>query len=101
MGGSNEKTVGGLRFHQSNGEVHLHDDKNNLKYSSEEHAFKKDIQNGLKEFKNCPDGLIVIANPLNKGNADLCLGIKDKKMFTFLLGKSCIKSDLESIIKGI
>jgi hypothetical protein len=59
MGGTNEKTINGLRYHEDNGNVHFHDDPRSLKFCMDKVAFVKEMKNALKDLSN-QDGVINI-----------------------------------------
>ena len=97
MGGTNEKTIAGMRMHVNSGSVHIHDDRTSLKFAMGSEAFKSEIENVLDDDPRAPDGVTVIK--ADEGS-DLCVGQHNGKVFAFLLGKTNVKSDLLSFIKG-
>jgi len=81
MGGTNETTIAGLRIHHNSGEVHIHDDRKNKKFSMNEKSFSGEISNALKQLKEKDSVAIIEGN----GN-DLVLGKNDEGYFMALSG---------------
>ena len=81
MGGTNETTIAGLRIHHNNGEVHVHDDRKNKKFSMSERSFSGEVSNALKQLKE-KDSVAII-----EGNGDdLVLGKNSNGYFMALSG---------------
>lgn len=98
MGGTNEMTLLGLRMHISNGDVHVHDDKNSLKFTMKKDSFKSEIEDAFSYLEK-NEGVISLEG-IN--NVNLCIGKRDNKHFVFIMnGKDSVKKELETFIKGL
>ena len=91
MGGSNESKIDGLRFHLNNGEVHVHDDNNKLKFVSALNNFKDEVKTAFEELTNI-DGTYEI-----KGKTKVSLYIfKNKKMtHIFVANGKSVRKEIE------
>jgi hypothetical protein len=98
MGGTSETTIGKLRYHVNNGNVHVHDDSKSLKFECKSESFKSQVNDALKLLKE--DGVVKI----NGLNNDIIL-IKDGTKFDICLSSATdiksVKSELESFLKQI
>lgn len=98
MGGTNSETINGLRFHISNGEVHVHDDTKSLKFVMDSKKFKDNVESAVSQMSKAKnDGMIRIAGDTK---CDLCLVREGKVIFSFLTDTRSIKSKLLSFTKG-
>ena len=91
MGGTNEKTIGGLRYHEDNGDVHFHDDFRSFKFCMNKIDFVKSMKNALKDLSN-QEGIIELGG---KDNRVLIIGkINQDYFMTFpdLLTEKAIKN---------
>jgi len=91
MGGTNEKTISGLRYHEDNGDVHFHDDSRSFKFCMGKIDFIKKMNSALKDLSN-QEGVIEIDG---KDNRVLIIGkINQAYFMTFpdLLTEKAIKN---------
>ena len=97
MGGSYEEKVTGLRIHENNGQVHVHDDTKTLKFFMKSVPFKEEAESALKSLEKT-EGIVEI-----KGNSknNLCL-MKSGKVFSmFIKDSTSIKTKLESFLRKL
>lgn len=94
MGGSNETMINGLRLHIKDREVHVHDDKKQLKFSTSLDDFKNDVEGALEEV----EGLIRI---IGNTPTDLCMVKEKGKLNIFLTDKNNVTSELQSFLNKI
>jgi len=103
MGGKNETTIAGLRFHENNGFVHIHDDTKKLKFEMKSTLFSEEIKGITKELKN-KEGIACITG---SGYSTLCLCRKGKDLFAFLIsglvgkGGTDIEKDLKNFVEAL
>lgn len=96
MGGSNETTVGGLRCHINNGEVHIHDDTKSLKFKADSVSFKTDVEDALTQLSKT-DGIVKIDGTSKES---LCLVQDGKNFFMFVTTDKGMKTDLKAFLKS-
>jgi hypothetical protein len=96
MGGSNEKTISGLRLHIDVNMVHIHDDSKNLKFEMHKSDFKTEIEDAIKDLE-VSDGVVKLAGTTG---ADLCLVMDGSSLAMYLASTKDVKSELQSFIKG-
>lgn len=97
MGGLNETTINGLRLHTNNGEVHIHDDKRQLKFSASLDNFKEDVEDALKNLEKSEGSIKITGNTSN----DLYLIKEGKKLNVFLVNKHDALYEFQSFINKI
>jgi hypothetical protein len=103
MGGSNETFLGQFRAHIStdngcNPTVHIHDDKNGLKFECAAPTFKQEMKDVLKAVKAVDqEGIMVIKG---KTDTDLFIGLYGDKFFMVLSPQTSMKKDIEGFLKG-
>ena len=95
MGGTNETKMAGLRIHHNNGEVHVHDDRRNQKFSMDEKDFSREIKSAVETLKQ-RDTVAVIEG---KG-MDLCIGKSNQGYFMALAGNVTV-SEINDLTKGL
>ena len=93
MGGSNETIIECLRFHVSNGDVHIHDDNKNLKLQMPVSKFKEEINDAIKILNK--GGVLEIASD---NQCSLYL-MKDNTYHIFLVSNLEAKKELEKFLK--
>jgi len=96
MGGTNEDTIGGLRFHANNGEIHVHDDSRNLKFSALKDDFKEKLKNAFDILED-EDGIIKI-DGISKEK--LCICKENNITFAFIINDTDIKQKLNEFLKS-
>ncbi len=96
MGGNNETKICGLRFHESGGNVHIHDDDKNLKFETSTEGFIEDIDSAFESL-NEKEGIVRITGMKN----DLYVMKQGRNISVFLMDNSSIKRKLQDFIKGI
>lgn len=97
MGGINETSIGGIRFHIQGLNVHAHDDQHGLKFSCERKKFKKEVADAFKSLEG-QDAVIQIEST-ESGKTGLCIAKEKGKYFTFLRNPTSIKSDMQAFLK--
>ena len=97
MGGTNEKTIAGLRTHENSGEVHIHDDTRSLKFKMASDKFKSEMEEALKDFEK-NDGILEVPGDTA---VSLCLVKKAKNFTMFLLSDGDITKDLKSFVGAL
>lgn len=95
MGGTNEETIGGLRAHIKNSNVHIHDDSKNLKFEMGSSEFRNEIEDALKTLKKS-EGIIEIPGD---GKNNLCIMRSGRNFSMFLKDNASIKQKLQSFLK--
>ena len=99
MGGSNETIINGLRFHVSNGCVHIHDDSKKLKFEMNTRDFKNEIKDAYKQLEN-EDGLIEISSSIYSNDSFFVM--KNAGEYSIFLTKfDTSKTTLDNFLKGI
>lgn len=96
MGGNNETKICGLRFHENDGFVHIHDDSKSLKYESETDIFKEDINDAFEALKN-NEGIVKISSNKN----DLYILKQGRNISVFLMDNSSVKQKLEKFMRAV
>ena len=96
MGGKNEIKISGLRFHESNGDVHIHDDAKSFKFSTDADDFKNDVQDAFNNLKD-REGIVRITG----GGDDFYIMKQGRNISFFLMDKSSVKSKLQDFIRDI
>lgn len=96
MGGKNETTIGGLRLHESAGEVHVHDDGKSVKFIMDALTFKEEIQDALAELQK-HEGIIKV----NGDNSVPLYIMKDDKLYNVFVGGSGVKGELQKFFRGL
>lgn len=96
MGGTNEKTIGGLRFHVSSGKVHIHDDTKNLKFEMKSSEFATQYDDAMEALKR-DDGIVMIAGSKNP----LCLCKANKNVNAFILPNQSNFDDIEKFVESL
>ena len=95
MGGSNEETISGLRIHEKDGDIHLHDDSKSLKFEMNLKDFKKEVDASFEALKK-KDGLCEI--PGDSSNT-LCFIRRKGKFSMFILDNNSIKQKVLNYLK--
>jgi hypothetical protein len=95
MGGTNEDTISGLRIHESDGDIHIHDDSKDLKFKLDLEDFKKEVNASFEALKK-KDGLCEIFG----NNSDTLCFIRRKGKFSmFILDNNSIKQKILNYLK--
>lgn len=96
MGGINEMSIDGLRFHENAGDIHIHDDTGKYKYVQDKASFKNDIKDAINSLKR-NDGVVCLIGD-NKMRFYL---IKDSgKYHFFITDNRSKKSNLNIFLEG-
>ena len=98
MGGTNEKTVDGLRMHVSNGDVHVHDDARSIKFWTSKSDFKESMEKALQEIKESKNDGIIRINGDSRN--DLCLVKEGASTYMFLSETEDKTKEIETFLKG-
>ena len=97
MGGRNETRVDGLRCHESDGMVHVHDDSKSMKFQQKIDEFKESIKEAFDQLDK-KEGIYKI---IGKTSTQLCICRDGKTYEAFLLGGKSAKKDLKSFVGGL
>ena len=84
MGGNSEFTIGDLRVHESNGDIHIHDDKKNIKLAISAADFKREYA----DLKSSIEDGVVKKAMISRGDMKLTAE-QDKGQVSWTLGRSC------------
>jgi hypothetical protein len=96
MGGKNETKISGLRFHESHGDVHIHDDAKSFKFSTDADDFREDVQDAFNQLKD-REGIVRIT-----GVGDSFYIMKQGRNITFfLMDNNSVKKKLQDFIRDI
>jgi len=96
VGGKNETVICGLRFHENNGNVHIHDDAKKLKFEAPADEWKEDIKSAFVSLKD-KEGVVKIMGTRN----DLYVMKQGKSITVFLMDNSSIEKKLQEFIRDI
>jgi len=95
MGGKNETVICGLRFHENNGNVHIHDDAKQFKYEAPVEEFKEDVQDAFDTLME-KEGIVKITGMKD----DFYIMKQGRNISVFLMGNDSIKKKLQSFIRN-
>jgi hypothetical protein len=98
MGGSNEQTISGLRFHVNDGEqkVHIHDDSGQTKFTLDRKSFREQMKSALEDIRGT-NGIMSI-----EGDNRIKLYVMNDSgnYRAFLSDGSSVKNKIEDFLKG-
>lgn len=91
-------TINGLRFQKyDNGTVHIHDDKQGIKFEGKTFDFKGELQEVMKEMEQV-DGAVRITGTTN---VSLFLLKQDKKLTCVLAAEKDTEKELATFVRGL
>ena len=97
MGGNSEFTIGDLRVHESNGDIHIHDDKKSLKLAMPTSDFKREYA----DLKSSIEDGVVKKAMISNGDMKLTAE-QDRGKVSWTLGRSCVGfSEFDAFVSKI
>lgn len=99
MGGDiYNKTSHGLRYQTySGGQLHIHDDAKSLKFVANTKAFKKDVEEALKDLKAAHGGAIQIVGT----SIEVLYLIQDSGKTFILVAKNSDEKELKDFVRSL
>jgi hypothetical protein len=92
-------TIAGLRFQEypESKEVHVHDDKNSLRFVAKTKTFKDDMASSIVDLKAGPGATIIEGTSKEK----LCFISDGKKIQAFVMDTVDMTKEIETFIKKL